>query len=114
MLVLFQPHLFSRTRDFAEGFAEALSAADVVRVLPIYPAREQPIPGVDSSLIADLLEPALDGAGRVAADLKAAVRELVGTAGPGDVILTMGAGDVTAQGPVLVSELERRFAEGTR
>lgn len=114
VLVLFQPHLFSRTRDFAEGFAEALSAADVVRVLPIYPAREQPIPGVDSSLIADLLEPALDGAGRVAADLKAAVRELVETAGPGDVILTMGAGDVTAQGPVLVSELERRFAEGTR
>lgn len=114
VLVLFQPHLFSRTRDFAEGFAQALSAADVVRVLPIYPAREQPIPGVDSSLIAERLEPSLDGSGRVAEDADAAVRELVETARPGDVILTMGAGDVTDQGPVLVCQLKRRFSEGSR
>ncbi len=49
--VLFQPHLFTRTRDFAEGFAESLSIADEVLLLPIYPAREMPIPGVDSSII---------------------------------------------------------------
>ncbi len=49
--ILFQPHLFSRTRDFAEGFAESLDLADEVLLLPIYPARELPIEGVDSSLI---------------------------------------------------------------
>ena len=50
--VVFQPHLFSRTRDFVEGFAESLDLADEVILLPIYPAREEPIPGVSSELIA--------------------------------------------------------------
>lgn len=50
--VVFQPHLFSRTRDFAEGFAEVLSLADELILLPIYPAREKPIAGVDSEMIA--------------------------------------------------------------
>lgn len=49
--VAFQPHLYTRTRDFADGFAEALSLADRVWLLPIYPAREEPIPGVDSEMI---------------------------------------------------------------
>jgi UDP-N-acetylmuramate--alanine ligase len=49
--VIFQPHLFTRTRDFAEGFAEVLDLADEVILLPIYPAREQPIEGVTSDLI---------------------------------------------------------------
>lgn len=48
---VFQPHLFSRTKDFLDGFAEALSALDRVLLLPIYPAREQPIPGIDSDLL---------------------------------------------------------------
>ena len=48
---VFQPHLFSRTKDFLDGFAEALSALDSVLLLPIYPAREQPIPGIDSALL---------------------------------------------------------------
>jgi len=48
---VFQPHLFSRTKDFLNGFAEALSALDSVLLLPIYPAREQPIPGIDSNLL---------------------------------------------------------------
>jgi UDP-N-acetylmuramate--alanine ligase len=48
---VFQPHLFSRTKDFLEGFAKALSALDSVILLPIYPAREQPIPGIDSALL---------------------------------------------------------------
>ncbi|MCD8208427.1 MAG: UDP-N-acetylmuramate--L-alanine ligase, partial [Bacteroidales bacterium] len=49
--VVFQPHLYTRTRDFAEGFAEALSKADKVILLPIYPAREEPIPGVNSEML---------------------------------------------------------------
>lgn len=48
---VFQPHLFSRTKDFLDGFAKALSALDSVILLPIYPAREEPIPGIDSALL---------------------------------------------------------------
>ena len=51
LTVIFQPHLYTRTRDFAEGFASALSLADEVILLPIYPAREEPIPGVNSEMI---------------------------------------------------------------
>ena len=51
LVVVFQPHLYSRTRDFADGFGRALLGADVVVVLPIYPARERPIDGVDEALV---------------------------------------------------------------
>ncbi|MEO6253882.1 MAG: cyanophycin synthetase, partial [Ferruginibacter sp.] len=54
--VVFQPHLFSRTRDFADGFAEALNMADEVYLLPIYPARELPMEGVTSEMLADLMD----------------------------------------------------------
>jgi UDP-N-acetylmuramate--alanine ligase len=110
--VLFQPHLFSRTRDFADGFAEALSAADGVRVLHVYPAREQPIAGVDSTLITRRLSTTLPGAGEVPEDAAAGVAGLVAAARPGDVILTMGAGDVTAQGEAILTALAGR-EEGT-
>jgi UDP-N-acetylmuramate--alanine ligase len=98
--VLFQPHLFSRTREFAAEFAQALNLADTALVLDIYPAREDPIPGVTSQLIADHL----DKGGRLvsAAD---AVDTLAGTAADGDVVLTVGAGDVTAFGPRIVEAL---------
>jgi len=98
--VLFQPHLFSRTREFAAEFADALNLADTALVLDIYPAREDPIPGVTSQLIADHLT----GGGRlVAAD--DAVPTLAAAAGEGDVVLTVGAGDVTAYGPRIVEAL---------
>jgi UDP-N-acetylmuramate--alanine ligase len=98
--VLFQPHLFSRTREFAGEFAEALNTADTALVLDIYPAREDPIPGVSSQLIGDRLS----ASGRLvsAAD---AVRAIVAEAAPGDVVLTAGAGDVTAYGPLIVEAL---------
>ncbi|WP_336856129.1 UDP-N-acetylmuramate--L-alanine ligase [Sinomonas albida] len=101
--VLFQPHLFSRTREFAAAFAEALSAADTVRVLDIYPAREDPIPGVTSRLVTDALP-----AGSYASSPELAVAEIAGLAAPGDIVLTVGAGDVTAQGPALVEALLAR------
>lgn len=104
IVVAFQPHLFSRTRDFAEAFGEALAFADVVFLADIYPAREQPMPGVTSALIAD----AMTRLGRVpawmgprdamAAALATLVRE-------GDVVLTVGAGDVTRTGPELLARL---------
>ncbi|MGM7667525.1 UDP-N-acetylmuramate--L-alanine ligase [Microbacterium sp. A93] len=109
--VLFQPHLFSRTRDFAQGFAEALSAADGVQVLPVYAAREEPIPGVDSALIARHVRTALPGSTLIPQDAAAAVASLLEPVRPGDVILTMGAGDVTAQGRAILDALAER-AEG--
>ncbi|KNH20902.1 UDP-N-acetylmuramate--alanine ligase [Arthrobacter sp. ZBG10] len=98
--VLFQPHLFSRTREFAAEFAGALNLADTALVLDIYPAREDPIPGVTSQLIADHLGPG----GRLveAADAAAA---LAAAAAPGDIVLTAGAGDVTAYGARIVEAL---------
>ncbi|GAA2196657.1 UDP-N-acetylmuramate--L-alanine ligase [Sinomonas flava] len=101
--VLFQPHLFSRTREFAAQFAGALSAADTVRVLDIYPAREDPIPGVTSELVTSNLP-----AGSYASDAGRAVAELAGAAAAGDIILTVGAGDVTAQGEVLLAALREK------
>jgi UDP-N-acetylmuramate--alanine ligase len=98
--VLFQPHLFSRTREFAREFAEALYLADTALVLDIYPAREDPIPGVSSQLIADHLAPG----GRLVAGGDA-VAALVAAADAGDIVLTAGAGDVTAFGPQIVEAL---------
>lgn len=99
--VLFQPHLFSRTREFAREFADALNLADTALVLDIYPAREDPMPGVTSQLIADHLGPG----GRLVTAGEA-VPALVSAAGPGDVILTVGAGDVTGYGPQIVQALD--------
>ncbi|WP_426766798.1 UDP-N-acetylmuramate--L-alanine ligase [Pseudarthrobacter sp. 1G09] len=98
--VLFQPHLFSRTREFAREFAEALDLADTALVLDIYPAREDPIPGVTSKLIADHMA----GRGRLvsAEDAVAAVAD---AAADGDIVLTAGAGDVTGYGPRIVEAL---------
>ncbi|MFJ5862671.1 UDP-N-acetylmuramate--L-alanine ligase [Pseudarthrobacter sp. NPDC092439] len=101
--VLFQPHLFSRTREFARDFADALNLADTALVLDIYPAREDPIPGVTSRLIADHLH----HGGRLVAG-EDAVAEMVAAARDGDVILTAGAGDVTAFGPRIVEALHGR------
>lgn len=94
VIMAFQPHLFSRTRDFAGAFAQALAAADEIFLADIYPSRERPISGVTSELIAAPLRkagkaPAWEGSrSAMAAALAAAARE-------GDVVLTVGAGDVT-------------------
>jgi UDP-N-acetylmuramate--alanine ligase len=106
VVAAFQPHLFSRTRDFAREFGAALAAADAVFLADIYPAREQPIPGVTSSLVADALIAAggtlaWQGQRAALADaLARAVRE-------GDVVLTVGAGDITKTGPELLERLRR-------
>ncbi|WP_159803135.1 UDP-N-acetylmuramate--L-alanine ligase [Arthrobacter zhaoguopingii] len=107
--VLFQPHLFSRTREFADGFAGALDSADSATLLPIYPAREDPIPGVSSDLIAaKLTRP-----GGYVQDQQAAVREVAARASAGDIILTVGAGDVTHLASGLVEALRGRESTGT-
>lgn len=105
IVALFQPHLFTRTRDFAEEFGAALAeGADVVALTEIYKAREQPIAGVTAQLIAD----AAARAGRAPEWFGAradATDAVLGVILPGDVVITMGAGDVTLVGPELLSAL---------
>jgi len=107
LVIAFQPHLFTRTRDLAREFAEALGEADEVFLLDIYPAREQPIVGVTSDLVADVMRrsgraPSWRG-GREA--LTAALAPAVSA---GDLVITMGAGDVTRSGPELLRTLGAR------
>ncbi len=104
VLVVFQPHLFSRTQQLAEEMGQALALADASVVLDIYPAREDPIPGVTSELI-------IDAAERAGADVRAehafdaAPALLAALAEPGDLLLTMGAGDVTNLGQEILAHL---------
>ncbi|MFI6877335.1 UDP-N-acetylmuramate--L-alanine ligase [Streptomyces sp. NPDC050400] len=105
ILVLFQPHLFSRTQELGKEMGDALALADASVVLDIYPAREDPIPGITSALIIDAARAA--GADvQAAPDRDAAVAAVVGMAKPGDLVLTMGAGDVTELGPRILEQLE--------
>ncbi|WUG43583.1 UDP-N-acetylmuramate--L-alanine ligase [Kitasatospora sp. NBC_00458] len=106
VLVVFQPHLFSRTQQLAEEMGAALALADASVVLDIYPAREDPIPGVTSELI---IEAARKAGAEVTAehDFAAAPALLAGLARPGDLLLTMGAGDVTNLGEAVLAELGR-------
>jgi UDP-N-acetylmuramate--alanine ligase len=86
--VVFQPHLFTRTRDFADGFAESLDMADEVILLPIYPAREQPIEGVNSEMIAGKMKTnhrVLEHKGALLEVLKSYDHGLIITAGAGDI-----------------------------
>lgn len=100
LTVAFQPHLYTRTRDFATGFAEALSLADEVVLLDIYPAREEPIPGVTSKIILD----------KVNVEKKTLIplKDLISTIKNRnfDILLTAGAGDIGAEALRLVEELE--------
>ena len=105
IIAAFQPHLYSRTRDFYQEFARVLSKADVVYLCDLYPAREQPMPGVSSQLIATAMRengkgPQWEGPrAELAASLARDARD-------GDLILTMGAGDITKTGPELIRLLE--------
>lgn len=87
--VIFQPHLYTRTRDFYQDFADALSLVDDVVVVDIYPAREEPIPGVTSDLIYDNLRPGINRQKCTKGQILDIVRQ-----GGYDVLVTLGAGDI--------------------
>ncbi|MFM9454954.1 UDP-N-acetylmuramate--L-alanine ligase [Streptomyces europaeiscabiei] len=104
ILVVFQPHLFSRTQELGTEMGQSLALADGSVVLDIYPAREDPIPGVTSELIIEAARSA--GAEVTALHDKADVPDTIaGMAKPGDLVLTMGAGDVTDLGPKILDRL---------
>lgn len=98
IVALFQPHLFSRTRDFTGEFGAALAAADMNIVMDVYPSREAPIPGVTGELVAEAARRA--GKGRVlySPEKTEVVDTLERTLAPGDLLLTLGAGDVVRFG----------------
>ena len=105
IIAIFQPHLYSRTRIFAGEFGAALGLADQAVVLDVYAAREDPEPGVTGGLVAD----AVPGGRALFLPDRTQVAPLIARiAEPGDVVLTMGAGDVTALGPQLVEAIGRR------
>lgn len=104
LVVVFQPHLYSRTRDFADAFGAALGAADEVVVMEVAGVREDPIPGVTGALVARVVplpagqvhyEPSWSATAPLVAEL---VR-------PGDLVVTMGAGTVTMLAPEIIAEL---------
>lgn len=99
MAVAFQPHLYSRTRDFAPQFAEALSAANAVILLDIYPAREEPIPGVTSKIIFDEIK-SPEKVMICKEDLVNTIKNI-----NFDILLTVGAGDICNSLPAIVDTL---------
>ena len=106
VLVAFQPHLYSRTRYLAHELGRALAAADAVAVTKVYAAREDPVSGVEGTLVVEELASERPGmAIGWTPELEDAVRFLARRARPGDLVLTIGAGDVERAGPLLLEEL---------
>jgi len=108
MIAVFQPHLFSRTREFTEEFAEALSIADEVIVTSIYAAREQPIEGVSGESIVNAMKAKGFANARYVADMNELPAELAARVGRGDMVLVIGAGDIRTVGEKLAQMLSER------
>jgi len=109
VVAVFQPHLYSRTAAHGTALGQALSAADVAVVAPIYGAREAPMPGVTSDLVIDAARAA--GTETVKVLDRAQLTDAVaGVLKPGDLLLTMGAGDVTRVGPEILMARRREHA----
>jgi UDP-N-acetylmuramate--alanine ligase len=107
-IVVFQPHLYSRTKTFAREFGKALGGADVVFVLDVYAAREQPMAGISGASVAEHVEVPV----QYVPDFSAVADRVAAAARPGDVVVTMGAGDVTLLGQEILAALQTRA--GTR
>lgn len=105
VLVIFQPHRYSRTQAFMDGFASSLDLADDVTLLEIYAASEKPIHGVTAAQIAEKMKN-----GHFIPNFATASERVIEMAKPGDVIITLGAGDVNSLAPIIAEGLHRRFA----
>jgi len=105
LIVIFQPHRYSRTQAFASAFATVLDSADRAIVLEVYAASEKPIAGVSSKLITSQMN-----IGEYIPNFVEVTDSVIAEAQPGDVIITLGAGDVSSLAPIIVDGLNRRFA----
>jgi UDP-N-acetylmuramate--alanine ligase len=108
VLVLFQPHRYTRTRDLMEDFAGAFGDADAVQVLDIYAASEQPIEGITGETLAAAIQAKNGGRVMYTASIAEAVERLAEDARPGEMILTLGAGSVSQAGPMVLEALRGR------
>lgn len=106
IVAVFQPHLYSRTRDFKEGFARSFFNADVLVITDIYGAREEPLPGIDGKLIADLAIRYGHRNVHYVPEKDDLPDYLAGLVGPKDTVITMGAGDIWRYGQRLLEKLE--------
>jgi UDP-N-acetylmuramate--alanine ligase len=102
LIVVFQPHRYSRTKAFIDNFATTLDLADEVIVLEIYAASEKPIAGISSEAIVEKMT-----RGKFIPNFIDAVDAVVKSAKPGDVVITLGAGDVSSLAPIIVEELAK-------
>jgi UDP-N-acetylmuramate--alanine ligase len=109
VVAVFQPHLFSRTQSLGTQLGEALAAADLVVVTEIYPARERPIPGVSGSMVAAAAR-AAGATVEWVPERRGVTRALLALVADGDVVLTLGAGDITEVGPELLRHLAGQAA----
>jgi UDP-N-acetylmuramate--alanine ligase len=107
LIVVYQPHLFSRTKQFYKDFAEALRQADIVLLTDIYPAREKPIEGVTAAVIEEYAHSKGFDNVRLIGQKENALSEIEKMARPGDMIITIGAGSVTLLAPQIVQILEK-------
>ncbi len=108
IVAVFQPHLYSRTRDLADDFSRAFYDADVLVLTDVYPAREKPIEGVTGETIADLARAAGHRDVHYVADKTELPAELMTLAQPGDIVVTMGAGDIHRFGQAFLNGLSGR------
>ncbi len=106
LVAVFQPHLFTRTRDFLEGFGRSLALADQVWVTEVYPAREEPIPGVDGEAVTRAVRESGGVEVRFHSELDTIPEALAKSLEAGDVCVTLGAGSVEQVGPSLLDALE--------
>jgi UDP-N-acetylmuramate--alanine ligase len=105
--VVFQPHRYTRTRDLMEDFVTCFKGADSVCVLDIYAASEQPITGITGEALAERVRAGGENA-RYEESFEAVVERVAVSASPGDMVLTLGAGNVSQIGPMLLEVLERQ------
>jgi UDP-N-acetylmuramate--alanine ligase len=104
LIVIFQPHRYSRTQAFYKEFARVLDLADRTIVLEVYAASEKPIPGITSRLITEAMNH-----GEYIPNFIEVTDSVIDNAQPQDVIITLGAGDVSSLAPIIVDGLSRRF-----
>jgi len=108
IVTLFQPHLYSRTRDLYENFGKAFFSCDCLILAPIYPARELPIPGVSSQLIADAAVQSGHHKVHLIQENEDIVQATISLLEPGDILITMGAGNIWQYGEQILTELRKK------
>ncbi len=106
IVTVFQPHLYSRTQDFLEGFARSFFNSDVLIVTDIFPAREEPIPGIDGELVAEMARRYGHRGVHFVKENDQLVDRLEEIARPGDTVITMGAGDIYKAGRAFLKRLK--------